>query len=77
MAKHDERADIKIRLTERLRAQIEKAAKFNGVSMNAEMVARLERSFTPSLSPEEITSLRNMLNKSAAEGPSPSIRKRR
>src|SRR5262245_26020289 len=39
------RADIKIRMKEPLRAKIEAAAKRRGVSMNAEMVSRLEQSF--------------------------------
>jgi hypothetical protein len=37
--------DIKIRMREPLRVQIEKAAAVRGVSMNAEMINRLERSF--------------------------------
>ena len=45
MAKQARKADIKIRLTEPLRLQIEKAAKGHGVSMNAEMIERLTRSF--------------------------------
>src|SRR5262245_31587980 len=42
----DAKADIKIRLTEGLRRNIEKAATQNGVSMNSEMIHRLERSFS-------------------------------
>lgn len=38
--------DIKIRFKEPLRARIERAAKQRGVSMNAEMTDRLERSFS-------------------------------
>lgn len=41
----DEKADIKIRLTEGLRSRIENAAASRGVSMNSEMIERLERSF--------------------------------
>jgi hypothetical protein len=41
----DAKADIKIRLTEGLRRNIEKAASQNGVSMNAEMIHRLDQSF--------------------------------
>jgi hypothetical protein len=37
--------DIKIRMREPLRGLIERAAKGNSVSMNAEMVARLEKTF--------------------------------
>ena len=37
--------DLKVRMKEPLRAKIEKAAKRRGVSMNAEAVERLERSF--------------------------------
>jgi len=37
--------DIKIRMREPLRAKVEAAAKENSVSMNAEMVSRLERTF--------------------------------
>src|SRR3954447_24995225 len=37
--------DIKIRMREPLRAEIEKAAADRGVSMNAEMVERLSESF--------------------------------
>lgn len=37
--------DLKLRIKEPLRVQIEKAAKQHGVSMNMEMVARLQRSF--------------------------------
>ena len=37
--------DIKIRMKEPLRAKIEEAAKNHGVSMNAEMVSRLDQSF--------------------------------
>jgi hypothetical protein len=39
------KADIKIRLIEGLRKQIEQAAKENGQSMNAEMITRLAASF--------------------------------
>lgn len=39
------KAEIKIRLTEPLRAKIEKAAKARGVSMNAEMIEGLERTY--------------------------------
>ncbi len=39
------KADIKIRLIEGLRKQIEQAAKDNGQSMNAEMITRLGASF--------------------------------
>lgn len=39
------KADLKIRLKEPMRARIERAASKRGVSMNAEMVDRLERSF--------------------------------
>lgn len=45
MAKRTQKADIKIRLTEALRAKIEKAAKTRGVSMNSEMIDRLSVSF--------------------------------
>jgi len=41
----DTKADIKIRLTEGLRSRIERTAKQRGVSMNAEMIERLENSF--------------------------------
>ena len=37
-------------MKERLRARIEKAAKFNGVSMNAEMVRRLDVTFKENVS---------------------------
>ena len=37
--------DLKVRMKEPLRAQIEKAARKAGVSMNADIVGRLERSF--------------------------------
>src|SRR5437763_528741 len=37
--------DIKIRMKEPLRADIERAATEKGISMNAEMVERLSRSF--------------------------------
>jgi hypothetical protein len=40
-------ADLGLRVKETLRSQIERAAKANGVSMNAEIVDRLERSFRP------------------------------
>lgn len=36
---------FRLRLTEELKAQIEASAKANGRSMNAEVLARLERSF--------------------------------
>lgn len=39
------RADIKIRMTEPLRADIERAARRQGRSMNAEMIDRLQRTF--------------------------------
>lgn len=47
MAGRDKTAtvDIKIRMKEPLRAEVEAAAKDRGVSMNAEMVARLAQSF--------------------------------
>jgi Arc-like DNA binding domain len=38
-------AQLKIRMKEPLRAALEAAARQRGVSMNAEMIARLERSF--------------------------------
>ena len=38
-------ADIKVRLKEPLRARVEAAARDRGVSMNAEFISRLERSF--------------------------------
>jgi hypothetical protein len=38
-------AEIKIRMKEPLRAQIEREAEIRGVSMNAEMIARLEHSY--------------------------------
>ena len=38
-------AEIKLRMKEPLRAKIESAARERGISMNAEMVDRLERSF--------------------------------
>jgi hypothetical protein len=38
-------ADVKTRLREPLRAKLERAARDHGVSMNAEIVGRLERSF--------------------------------
>ena len=38
-------ADVKTRLREPLRARLERAAKHRGVSMNSEIVDRLERSF--------------------------------
>lgn len=41
----EKRADIKIRMNELLRARLEIAAAERGVSMNAEMIWRLERSF--------------------------------
>ncbi len=37
--------DLKVRMKEPLRAQLEEAAQGRGVSMNAEAVARLEDSF--------------------------------
>ncbi|HUF80029.1 MAG TPA: Arc family DNA-binding protein, partial [Burkholderiales bacterium] len=37
--------DIKLRMKEALRARVERAAGKRGVSMNAEMVSRLEQSF--------------------------------
>lgn len=43
--KQSEIAQIKLRLKEPLRLAIEKAAKANGVSMNAEVISRLQRSF--------------------------------
>ncbi len=45
--------DIKIRMKEPLRKRIEKASKGNRVSMNAEMNARLERSFAEEKSQDE------------------------
>ena len=39
------RAQLPIRIPEALRARIEKAAKSGGISMNAEIVARIEASF--------------------------------
>lgn len=39
------KAEIKIRLREPLRAKIERAAKRRGVSMNSEMIHRLDQSF--------------------------------
>src|SRR4051794_10891857 len=37
--------DLRVRMKEPLRAQIEEAAKERGISLNAEAVARLEQSF--------------------------------
>jgi Arc-like DNA binding dprotein len=39
------KADIKIRLTEALRSKIERSARSSGISMNADMIERLDRSF--------------------------------
>lgn len=50
--------DIKIRMREPLRAQIEKAAAVRGVSMNAEMINRLDRSFQRGDLLDEALSLR-------------------
>jgi hypothetical protein len=46
--------DIKIRMREPLRASIEREAKRRGVSMNAEMVDRLQRTFAPTDPLEEM-----------------------
>ncbi|MDJ0981194.1 MAG: Arc family DNA-binding protein [Kiloniellales bacterium] len=43
--KSKQRAQVGLRLPEDLRKRVEKAAKGQGVSMNAEIVSRLERSF--------------------------------
>ena len=43
--KQNTTVDLKVRMKEPLRAKVEKAAKRRGVSMNAEAVDRLERSF--------------------------------
>ena len=45
MRKKSDTVDSKVRMKEPLRNQIEKAAKSNGVSMNAEMVRRIQESF--------------------------------
>lgn len=47
MAKREQSAtvDLKVRMKEPLRADLERAARRRGVSMNAEAVARLEQSF--------------------------------
>lgn len=37
---------LKLRFREELRVQIEEAARVNGISMNAEIIDRLQRSFT-------------------------------
>lgn len=37
---------LKLRFREELRVQIEEAARVNGTSMNAEIIDRLQRSFT-------------------------------
>lgn len=54
-------AEIKIRMKEPLRAEIERAARRRGVSMNAEMVDRLERSFAETAYPPEIAALAELL----------------
>ena len=46
--------DLKVRMKEPLRAKIEAAAKENGVSLNAEAVARLERSFQKGQADERV-----------------------
>src|SRR5262245_37633013 len=57
------RADIKIRMKEPLRAKIEAAAKRRGVSMNAEMVSRLEQSFQKEGASDELQMAVDGLNK--------------
>ena len=43
--KKSDTIQLKVRMKEPLRARLEKAAKSNGLSLNAEAVARLEQSF--------------------------------
>lgn len=52
--------ELKVRMKEPLRAKIEKAAKRRGVSMNAEAVDRLERSFSRDDIWDGDATLRNM-----------------
>ena len=52
---------LKVRLREPLRVQIEKAARRTGISMNAEIVGRLERSFV------EETNFESALSQMAGE----------
>jgi hypothetical protein len=58
----DTKADIKIRLTEGLRRNIERAAKQNGVSMNAEMIHRLANSFNADQAEEANQAIMEELN---------------
>ncbi|HEX3860462.1 MAG TPA: Arc family DNA-binding protein [Stellaceae bacterium] len=59
--------DIKIRMKEPLRAQIEIAAKSLGTSMNAEMVDRLEQSFPELTYPPEIAALAELIARAMTE----------
>lgn len=63
MARND--PQMNLRFPAELKGQIEEAAKSNGRSMNAEIVARLEASFTAKLEQKYVVAdeLENMLNK--------------
>jgi Arc-like DNA binding domain len=54
MARREKDATVQVglRVKESLRSKIEKSAKKSGVSMNAEIVRRLEKSFAPSVEEE-------------------------
>jgi hypothetical protein len=54
MAKREKDATVQVglRVRESLRSKIEKAARKSGISMNAEIVRRLEQSFAPSVEEE-------------------------
>ena len=60
--------NLKIRMKEPLRKKLEVAAKGRGVSLNAEAVARLERSFERESWLQEFTQIfQSLLNQSAGE----------
>lgn len=60
-------AEIKIRMKEPLRAAIEHAAKRRGVSMNAEMIDRLDASFAETAYPAEVAALAELIARAMAE----------
>jgi hypothetical protein len=63
MVERDETAyvQLKFRVKERLRAGLERAARGHGVSLNAEIVARLEKSFEPGFA-LDTSQVRRMIN---------------
>ncbi len=60
--KPTDKVQLPVRMLEMLRADLEKSAKVNGVSLNAEVVARLQHSLLEDEAQRNHEALRDLLN---------------